>query len=459
LLAKKSLYLRKNNLLKNGKFPGLLMKSAFKNFLLLILLFSFKNLTAHDEIPGAPQTQPIALTNAKIYTVTQGVLENATVLFDKGKVVAVGKVVQIPDDAETIDCSGKSIYPGFITSASTLGLIEIEAVRATRDVTEVGAMNPNSLAQTAYNPDSEIIPTVRSNGILLAHVLPEGSTVPGRGSLMMMDGWTREDIALKPVTGLHVQWPRMTTITAWWMSKTPEEQRKDSEKRLEDIYALFSKAQAYSLAAKNGITEDARDIRFEAMRGIFENNQTVFISADEYKQILSVRDFVKKYNLRAVLIGGKDSWRATDVLNELNMPVIIQRTHALPMRDEESYDLSYKLPSLLAAAGVKFAFADEGAWQQRNLPFHAGTAMAFGLSEDEAVRALTLSAAEIFGVENTVGSLENGKDATLFVSSGNALDGLTNNVEFAFIQGRKVELTNRHTRLSDKYKARYRQQK
>jgi len=275
----------------------------------------------------------------------------------------------------------------------------------------------------------------------------------------MMDGWTREDIALKPITGMHIQWPRMTAITAWWMTKTPEEQRKETEKRLDDIYTLFAKAQAYSLGAKNGIAEDSRDIRLEAMRGIFENNQTVFISADEYKQILSIRDFVKKYNLRAVLVGGKDSWRVTDILKELNMPVIIQRTHALPMRDEESYDLPFRLPSLLAAAGVKFAFADEGAWQQRNLPFHAGTATAFGLSEEEAVRALTLSAAEILGAENMVGSLEIGKDATLFVSSGNALDGLTNNLEFAFIQGRKVELSSRHTRLSEKYKTRYRQQK
>ncbi|MES2765423.1 MAG: amidohydrolase family protein [Bacteroidota bacterium] len=435
------------------------MKRAFKTLFILLFLLSFKNLPAHDETPGAPQSRPIALTNAKVYTVSQGILENATVVFDKGKITALGANVQIPADAETIDCSGKSVYPGFITCASTIGLVEIEAVRATRDATEVGSLNPNSLAQTAYNPDSEIIPTIRLNGVLLAHVLPEGSTVPGRGSLMMMDGWTREDIALKPVTGLHIQWPRMTTITAWWMQRTPEEQRKETEKQLENIYQLFAKAQAYSLGAKNGIADDSRDIRFEAMRPIFENNQTVFINADEYKQIISIRDFVKKYNLRAVLVGGKDSWRATDVLKELNIPVIIQRTHALPMRDEESYDLPYRLPGLLAVAGVKFGFADEGAWQQRNLPFHAGTSTAFGLSEEEAIRALTLSAAEILGVENQVGSLENGKDATLFVSSGNALDGLTNNLEFAFIQGRKVELSSRHTRLAEKYKTRYRQQK
>ncbi len=435
------------------------MKRAFKTIFILLFLLSFKTIFAHDQTPGAPQTRPIALTNAKVYTVSQGILENATVVFDKGKIIAVGANMQLPADAETIDCAGKSVYPGFITCASTIGLVEIEAVRATRDLTEVGTINPNALAQTAYNPDSEIIPTVRSNGVLLAHVMPEGSTVPGRGSLMMMDGWTREDIALKPVTGLHIQWPRMTTISAWWMQKSADDQRKESEKQRDDIYTLFSKAQAYSLAAKNGITEDARDIRFEAMRGIFENNQSVFISADEYKQIMSLRDFVKKYNLRAVLVGGRDSWRATDVLKELNIPVIIQRTHALPMRDEEAYDLPYRLPSLLAAANVQFAFADNGAWQQRNLPFHAGTSTAFGLSEDEAVRALTLSAAEILGVENMVGSLENGKDATLFVSTGNALDGLTNNLEFAFIQGRKVDLSSRQTKLAEKYKTRYRQQK
>ncbi|HYF04437.1 MAG TPA: amidohydrolase, partial [Patescibacteria group bacterium] len=290
------------------------MNRVLKTFFLLLVFLAFKHLAAHDEVPGAPQSRPVALIHAKVYTVTNDILEDATIVFEKGRITAIGSNVHIPDGAEIIDCTGKSVYPGFITGASSLGLVEIEAVRATRDMAEVGQLNPNSLAQTAYNPDSEIIPTVRSNGILLAHVLPEGGTIAGRGSLMMMDGWTREDIALKPITGLHIQWPRMTTITAWWMSRTPDEQRKESEKRLNEIYDFFSKAKAYSAAAQNGLADDARDIRFEAMRGVFENNQPVFISADEYKQILGIRDFVKKFNIRPVLVGGKDSWRATDIL-------------------------------------------------------------------------------------------------------------------------------------------------
>ncbi len=429
-------------------------------FYLLVTLFFLASSPvsfANDETPGAPQQKPIALTNARIYTISQGIIPSGTVVFDKGKITAVGQNVQIPANAEVINCMGKLIYPGFIAPTSTIGLVEIEAVRATRDVSEVGQYNPNAKAEVAYNPESELIPTIRSNGVLLANVVPDGGIVAGRSSLMQLDGWTREDIALKRVSGLYVHFPQIAVFSAPWMRKSADEQRRENEKSLQEFYEYFQSAKMYSDASKNGITENAKDIRLEAMRAVFEENLPVLIEAGEEKQIRAAITFLQKMNLKGVIVGGNDAWKCTDELREANIPVIIQRVHSVPWRDEQAYDACYTLAAKLAAAKIKFAFSDAGSWQQRNLPFEAGTAIAFGLSENDALRALTLAPAEILGVADRVGSIEVGKDATLFVSKGNALDGLTNAVEYAFIQGRTVSLSNKQTKLAKKYRTRYEQ--
>ncbi|MBI3260285.1 MAG: amidohydrolase family protein [Ignavibacteriae bacterium] len=241
------------------------------------------------------------------------------------------------------------------------------------------------------------------------------------------------------------------------MRKSAEEQRRENEKSLREFYDYFQTAKMYSDAAKNGITEGIKDIRLEAMRAIFEENLPVLIEAGEEKQIRAAITFLQKMNIRGVIVGGNDAWKCTDELREANVPVIIQRVHSVPWRDEQGYDDCYTLAAKLAAAKIKFAFSDAGSWQQRNLPFEAGTAIAFGLTENDALRALTLSPAEIFGVADRIGSIEVGKDATLFVSKGNALDGLTNVVEYAFIQGRTVSLSNKQTKLAKKYRTRYEQ--
>ncbi len=425
--------------------------------LLFALVCSYASLFANDETPGAPQQKPIALTNAKLYTITQGVIQNGTIVFDKGKITAVGQNIQIPADAQIINCDGKFVYPGFIAPASTIGLIEIEAVRSTRDAAESGIYNPNAKADVAYNPDSEIIPTIRSNGVLIANVIPDGGIVAGSASLMMLDGWTREDIALKRVTGLSVQFPQFSVYSAPWIRQSADEQRKENAKRLQELTDYFEQARMYSEAAKNGLAENQKDIRLEAMRAVFEDNLPVLFDAGEEKQIRAVVQFAQKFNLKAVIVGGNDALKCSDLLREANIPVILQKVHSVPRRDEQGYDAPYTLPAQLAAAGVKFALSDGGSWQQRNLPFEAGTAMAFGLSENDALRALTLAPAEILSVAGRVGSLEVGKDATLFVSKGNALDGLTNSLDYAFIQGRSVSLSSKQTKLAKKYRTRYEQ--
>lgn len=432
-----------------------------KNYFSILVAFLFIStasaVLAHDETPGATQQKPIALINARIYTISQGVIPSGTIVFDKGKITAVGQNIQIPADAEIINCLGKLVYPGFIAPSSTIGLIEIDAVRATRDVTEVGQYNPNAKAEVAYNPESELIPTIRSNGVLIANVVPDGGIIAGRSSLMQLDGWTREDIALKRVSGMSVHFPQMNVFNAPWMRKSTDEQRRDNEKKLQELYDYFQDAKMYSDAAKNGLTENSKDIRMEAMRALFEENLPVLIEAGEEKQIRGAITFIQKFKLRGVIVGGNDAWKCIDELREANIPVIIQRVHSVPWRDEQGYDACFTLASKLAAAKIKFAFSDGGSWQQRNLPFQAGTAIAFGLSENDALRALTLSPAEIFGVADRVGSIEVGKDATLFVSNGNALDGLTNSLEYAFIQGRAVSLSSKQTRLAKKYRTRYQQ--
>jgi imidazolonepropionase-like amidohydrolase len=430
------------------------------NFFLMYVLCLVCNITflsAHDEIPGAAQKNPIVLKNAKIYTVSKGIIDGGMVLFDKGKIVSVGKNIEIPSGAEIIDCTGKSVYPGFIASESTIGLVEIEAVRATRDVVETGIFNPNAKSVTAYNPDSEIIPTIRSNGILIAHVVPQGGLISGLSSIMQLDGWTREDIALKHIAALSVNIPNMSVQSAPWISKSAEEQIKENEKNLLELRDYFTKAKMYSLAAKNGLAENMQDIRLESMRPIFEKQLPVFFTASSKQQILAALDIAKTYGINAILFGANEAYLCIEELQLARVPVIIPRTHSLPREAESAYDEPYTLPHILEQAGILWSFSESSFWQQRNLPFNAGTAIAYGLSEEAALRGLTINPATILGIADRVGSLDSGKDATLFVSKGNALDGLTNNVEYAFIQGKVVSLQSRQTELAKKYRTRYQQ--
>ncbi|MEN3026114.1 MAG: amidohydrolase family protein [Chlorobiota bacterium] len=407
------------------------------------------------QVPGAPQQRPIALVNATLYTVSQGIIEGGTLVFDKGRIVAVGKDVAVPPTALRIDCTGKRVYPGFITAFSQLGLVEIDAVRATRDVAEVGDFNPNVVAATAYNADSEIIPTVRSTGVLIAHVAPLGGLVAGRSSVMHMDGWNYEDATLRRVAGIVVSFPSLSLRGGWWDQRSVEERRREQRGRLQKLYDFFEQALAYHRAASAGVVRLV-DLRFEAMRAVFRDSLPVFVLADEYAQILEALRFVRRFGLRCVIVGGADAWRCLEELREARAAVIVH-VHRLPRREEDPYDIAYRLPAILEQAGIPFAITEEHTWPQRNLPFNLGTAIAFGLSPEAALRSVTLSAAEILGVADRVGSLEVGKDATLFVCSGDPFDVRTNRVEYAFIQGRAVDLSSRHTRLSEKYRQRYRQ--
>ncbi|MBU3699755.1 MAG: amidohydrolase family protein [Candidatus Kapabacteria bacterium] len=421
---------------------------------LLSAILHTTTLPAGDEIPGTPQKQVIALTNATIHTGTGVTLKNATIVFDKGVITDVGTGVVIPQGARVVDCAGKRVYPGFIAPLTSLGLTEIDAVRATRDASEVGSFNPNVKAATAYNPDSDLIPTVRYNGVLLVNSVPAGGLIAGQSALMRTDGWTREDLAVNASSSMAMSWPSMEVMSAPWIRKGPEEQRKEIDEAVRGIYDLFRQAKAYSDAARAGIDTTVRDVRFESMRAIFERDLPLLISATTKRQIEAVIDFKETFGLKVILADVADAHRCVAQLQKSGIPVIIPRVHSLPRRDEDGYDATFALAATLAKANIPFAFSDGGSWQQRNLPFQAGTSRAFGLSEEDAIKALTLWPAQMFGVDAQYGSLEKGKSATLFVSKGDALDTKSNVLTAAFIDGREIELSSRHTKLAKKYRER-----
>ena len=411
---------------------------------------------AHDQTPGEAQARPVLLRGGDLYTVANGVLEGTDLLFEDGRISRIGKNLDAPADATVVDVTGKRVYPGLIAAHTGLGMVEIGAVRATRDNDEVGDFTPEVEAHVAYNPDSEVIPTVRSHGITTAQVIPWGSVMPGRTFITHLDGWTKEDAALRLVDGLAIEWPRAAVIQAWWMSATPEEQRKRMQEEREALRRFFEEARAYH-RAREADPAMPEDIRLEAMRPIVTGELPVYIEADDYRQIVEAVSFAAEMGVRMVLVGGDDAYQLTDLLKEHDIPVILGSTTERPAREDEDYDLAFRLPALLNEAGVRWCLSHPETWDTRNLPLQAGLAAGHGLSHDDALRSVTLSVAEILGVDAVMGSLEVGKHATLFVSEGDVLDLLGQKVVQMYIEGREIDLDNRHKELFRKYRAKQEQ--
>lgn len=415
---------------------------------------------ASDQIPAPPQERPIALVGGTVHTVTGETLENGTVLFENGKITAVGTEVELPEDVEIMRIAGQHVYPGLIAATSILGLVEIGAVRATRDFAEVGEITPNVRAEVAVNPDSELLPVTRANGVTLAHTLPVGGLMSGTSALIMLDGWTWEQMSLKAPVGLHVWWPRMGVRRGWWVRQSEEEQLKERDEHIKKIRQAFADARAYMKAKEaeesKGVPYHETDLRWEAMIPALKKEMPVFLHAEEIRQIQAAVDWALEEDLDVVLVGGRDAWRVTDLLKRHDIPVIVDDIHTLPMRRWEAYDTPFTNPLKLYEAGVKFCISGgvREASNARNLPYHAAMAAAYGLPREEALKAITIHAAEILGVGDQVGSIEVGKDATLIVSTGDPLE-ITTRVETAFIQGRNIDLSSRHTQLYHKYKTKY----
>lgn len=408
------------------------------------------------------QTKSLLIMNGTAHIGTDSIIQNSIIGIKNGKIVEVLDASKFKGELgnydEKIDATGKQIYPGFIAPNSTLGLFEIEAVRATLDFREVGTTLPNVRSLIAYNTDSKIIPTVRTNGILMAQITPRGGLVSGTSSVVVLDGWNWEDAAYKMDDAIHINWPRMVSrkfLDEDNIYPGPYEKNKDYIKQTDDLKKLFADAKAYNETE----TKLEKNLRFESMKGIFDGTQTLFIHSNNVKEIIEAVNFAKQFQLKRVaIVGGKDSWMVTDLLKENNISVVVSRVHDLPEHPEDDVDLPYKLPYLLQKAGVLFCLNNEGDMEEmgtRNLPFYAGTAAAYGLTREQALRSITLNTAKILGIDKTVGSIEVGKDATIFISSGDALDMRTNNVTAAYIKGVSIDLNNDQKALYEKYKKKY----
>jgi len=414
---------------------------------------------ASDIIPALPQAKPIAIRGAMIHPVSGPEIAAGVIVFENGKITAVGTDAPIPAGAEVIDATGKHVYPGLISANSVLGLTEISAVRSTVDVQEVGALNPNTSSVTSINPDSELLPVARSNGILTAHAVPEGGLISGTSVVMRMDGWTPAEMTVRAPAAMHLRWPNLKINRDPRAPKSPDDQQKDIDKAQKTIRDAFLIARSFWHARKTPTADAKSDLRWEALMPIFDGKLPLFVHAETLAQMEAALAWAKEAQLKIVLVGGQDAWRIAAQLKESDTPVIITRATALPSRRDDPYDSAFANAARLHEAGVRFCLATKGreseAPHERSLPYEAAMAAAFGLPKDEALKSLTLYPAQILGVGDQLGSLEPGKAATLIVTNGDPLD-FPAQVEAAYIDGRKIDLTNRQTRLRDKYLERYR---
>ncbi len=423
-----------------------------KNLLYILLILGTFTITNAQTVPvpGDIQSQPIALTNATIHIGNGTVIENGTILFEGGKIVSVGPSVELPTKALVTDCSGKHIYPGLIAMDTRIGINEVEALRQTRDFREVGRLNPNVRTIIAYNTDSWVTPTVRSNGILLAQVAPEGGSISGTSSIVQLDAWNWEDASYLNDDALYLNWPTAFRFSGWWAEPGGAEKVDNYTEQLNELKAYFDQAKSYYET-----TPEKGNLRFEGMKGLFDGTKQLFIRADEAREIISAVRFAQDYGITPVIKGGREAVAVADFLVENNVPVVLDALQRTPDFQDEGIFNPFEIPKQLSDAGVTFALTYADFWQVRNLPFQAGQAVAYGLDMEKALQSITLDAAKILGIDDKTGSLESGKDANIVISDGDLLDMMTNHVSMAFIQGRSIDLGNKqkdlYIKFSDKF--------
>ncbi|WMX15240.1 MULTISPECIES: amidohydrolase family protein [unclassified Aureispira] len=394
-------------------------------------------------------------TNVTIHIGNGKVIENGQIGVTNGKIDLVETMDAKPSSKydRTIDGNGQHVYPGFIAPNTRLGLEEIQAVRSTIDYREVGNFNPNIRSIIAYNTDSKVVPTVRSNGVLLAQIVPEGGRISGQSSIVYTQGDNWEDATLAFDNCVHLRWPNRVRYTGWWAQRGRTEMNKDYNNGMTATRVYFDAAQAY--AQKTSVEQ--KNLKFETMKALFQKKKKLIVHADDAKSMMDAINLLQPYGVDLVIQGGIEAWKIVDFLKEKNVPVILDDVQQLPRRDDSDIDQPFKTPAVLQAKGVKFAFSlnRQGSWNVRNLMFQAGQAIGHGLDQEAALSALTLNTAEILGIADRVGSLETGKDATFIVSEGDALDMRTSVITAAFMAGNAVDLGNKQKDLYNKYMEKY----
>lgn len=424
-----------------------------KKYIFLIL---FSVISFAQQTPAAKQTKSILILGGKAHIGNGEVIENSLISIIDGKIATIGnaEIMKPAKHDLVIKASGKHIYPGFIAPNSTLGLVEIDAVRASDDESEIGEFNPHIRSLIAYNTESVLVETTRPNGVLLAQITPRGGRISGTSSVVQLDAWNWEDAVINQDEGIHLNWPKSYARKGWWAEPGGIEANKNYNKQIEEIETFFRNAFAY-LKSSN----EKKDIPYEAMKGIDSNKKSLYIHVDGEKEILDAIQFKRKFNLNNVtIIGGFYAYKVVDDIKKENISVLLRRIHDLPLLEDEDVNLPYKNAKILVNKGILVGLENAGdmeRMQTRNLPFYAGTCAAWGLDKEKALQLITSNTAKILGIDKMYGSLENGKSATLFISEGDALDMKTNNITHAFIDGRQISLESHQTELYERYKEKY----
>jgi imidazolonepropionase-like amidohydrolase len=431
-----------------------------KNIYKLLFLFCASVQINAQQIPAPKQSKSVLILNATAHLGNGTVIQNSAIGFKDGKLTLVADATTIRLAAgaydTTIDATGKHVYPGFIAANSTLGLVEIDAVKSSDDEEEIGSFNPNVRSIVAYNSESKVVETVRPNGVLIAQVTPRGGRISGTSSVVQLDAWSWKDAILKENDGIHLNFPSNFKKSGTWFEPGVIEANKDYPKQVEEINAFLINSKAYNQTASK-----ERNLVLEATKGLFDGTEILYIHADEEKQIVDAIQLAADNQIKKiVIVGGFEAYKATASLLKYNVGVLLRRVHDMPTSDDQDVNLPYKMAKMLTDKGIVVGLENSGDHERmsvRNLPFLAGTCAAFGLDKEIAVQLITLNTAKLLGIDATCGTLETGKDATLFISEGDALDMRTNKLTIAFIQGRDINLDTFQNKLNRKFKEKYNQ--
>jgi imidazolonepropionase-like amidohydrolase len=426
-------------------------------YITTLVFISFSLFVYAQQTPAPLQNKIITISGATAHIGNGSVIKNSIITFENGILIAVADatISKIALKGTIIDATGKHVYPGFIAPNTTLGLVEIDAVRPTRDQDELGELIPNVRSLIAYNAESKVVESLRPNGVLIAQITPRGGTISGTSSIVQLDAWNWEDAVVKQNDGIHLNWPSTLSRGRWWLGENSglKSNPKYSSQTAE-IEAYFKHSKANSKSS-NGM----QNLPLSAMKGLFNNSKTLFVHVNDEKGIIDAVEFSKKQGIKkTVIVGGYESYKLATFLKENNVSVLLQRIHSRPSNDDHDYDLPFKMAKILVDNGVTVGLETSGDMERmnsRNLPFYAGTTVAHGLSKEQALQLICLNTAKILGIDAKYGSLEIGKSATLFVSTGDALDMRTNQLTNAFIDGRKISLETHQTELWKRYSKKY----
>ncbi|RKE92326.1 amidohydrolase family protein [Ichthyenterobacterium magnum] len=425
----------------------------------LILLCS--TITFAQQTPAKKQTKTIAITGATAHIGNGNVIDHSLIIFENGKITTVVDATVAKIDLtgmDIIDAKGKHVYPGFIIPNTALGLVEIDAVRATDDDREVGDYNPHIRSVIAYNTESKVVESMRPNGVLIGQITPRGSRIAGSSSIVQFDAWNWEDAIIKADDGIHMNWPNNFSRGRWWLGEDPGlKPNKKYTKQVTELQDYINQSKAYN----NG-NKSIKNLPLEAMQGLFNGSKRLYINVDDEKGITDAINFCKENTIKSmVIVGGREAYKIAKFVKQNNVPVLLQRVHLRPSNTDDDYDLPFKLAKILVDEGVLVALEGTGQMERmnaRNLPFYAGTTVAYGLTKEQALQLITLNTAKILGIDAKYGSLTEGKNATLFISEGDALDMRTNILTHAFIDGREISLESHQTKLWKRYSEKYKTQ-